>query len=83
MQIKKKRRFNLDKLKEAEGSIRWAMCLERAEAGSYGGILNIKDRWQAIKEKVCQSTDEALGYREQKRKDWITDRTWDLIKQRK
>nr|CAI5849928.1 unnamed protein product [Callosobruchus analis] len=58
------------------------MCLERAEAGSYGGILSIEDRWQAIKE-VSQSADKALGYREEKRKDWITDRTWDLIKQRK
>nr|CAI5857271.1 unnamed protein product [Callosobruchus analis] len=32
------------------------MCLERAEAGSYGGILNIEDRWQAIKEKGNSTT---------------------------
>ncbi|VEN42335.1 unnamed protein product [Callosobruchus maculatus] len=32
---------------------------------------------------VHQSAEEALGYREEKRKDWITDRTWNLIKQRK
>nr|CAI5822590.1 unnamed protein product [Callosobruchus analis] len=32
---------------------------------------------------VCQSADEAPGHRKEKRKGWITDRTGDLIKQRK
>nr|CAI5857083.1 unnamed protein product [Callosobruchus analis] len=42
--------------------------LEEAEGCKRGGM------------SACR---EALGYREEKRKNWITDRTWDLTKQRK
>nr|CAI5855455.1 unnamed protein product [Callosobruchus analis] len=58
--------------------------ITRVEAGSYGGILNIEDRWQAVKEEVCQPADEALGYREEKRKklDYRSDMGLNKTKKR-
>ena len=44
---------------------------------------NVEDSWNDIKSTYCKAAEETLGFTSHKRKQWITESTWQAIQERK
>lgn len=73
----------MEKLKSEEGRKEWSRCLQQARKKITNEGNNIEKKWDNIKEIMHSAAEEALGRKEEIRKEWISDITWDKIKQRK
>ncbi len=40
---------------------------------------NIHDKWERCKKAITTTCDTVLGHRDPRRKDWITDATWEEV----
>ena len=49
---------------------------------SIGRWKNIDEKWIRCKNAITDTCEQVLGCREVKRKDWITDDTWEAIEAR-
>jgi hypothetical protein len=44
---------------------------------------DVKIKWMKIKDIYLETSEKVLGYRDQKQKEWMSDETWNKIKDRK
>jgi hypothetical protein len=44
---------------------------------------SIKEQWENTKDTYTDTCQDVLGYRNNKGKEWLSNRTWDLVEQRK
>ena len=76
LRIKLLRHYNLEKLKDTDIREKWSSKWEQLNLNV---IENINVRWDHLVESTHKITEELLGYREEKRKEWLWDNTWSLI----
>lgn len=62
---------------------KFAKLSEIEENNSDNPQVRIEQRWSRIKAAYTETCKEILGYKKQGRKPWMSDCSWDLVKQRK
>ena len=76
------RRFETRKLKDNKTCQEWGIHLRnRFQALAEGD--NINNKWERCKMAFTDTCKSVLGYRDPRRKDWITDATWKEIEARR
>ncbi|XP_053954636.1 uncharacterized protein LOC128860875 [Anastrepha ludens] len=78
-QQKSQRRFNVEKLKDERASTRFVEALTSTTAPT----TPHENEWQRTKQVFLNSAETHLGFKAIKRKCWISDRTWNLINDRR
>lgn len=81
------RRFNIIKLKDPQTKKAFVLSLknrfpiltEFAETEE----IDVEETWKDIKSTFCKAAEEVIGYTNKKRKEWISDKTWKTIEERR
>lgn len=73
------KRYNVDKLKDSTVANSFTLELKTSLRNS-----NNRNRcWEETKKILTQAADNHLGYKNNSRKEWISDETWRLVLERK
>ncbi len=78
------KQFNVDKLKDEDCSSKFTVELQNRYA-ILGQIPvdDIDKAWEQVKDTYQQCAEATLGYRSKKKKDWMTETTWNKVQERK
>lgn len=77
------RKFDVDKLKGAATQEKFKLEIRNRFSNLNLEETDIETEWKHIKMAYIETSSATLGHRESKRKDWISQTTWDLIDERK
>ena len=75
--------FDIRKLKNQ--NTKRSFCVELNNRFQALGDLgeSIEEQWANIRDAYTDTSQAVLGYRNSKRKEWLSDRTWALVEERK
>ncbi|KAK9727543.1 hypothetical protein QE152_g19131 [Popillia japonica] len=80
----KKKQYDIQKLQEEDTLRKWNKQLQKfSVTKQQQDGDNIDGKWVQIKEIIHGTARKVIGYREQERKKWISEDTWNMIKKRK
>ena len=72
-----------DENRKKEFSIELKNRFELLQKENEGNNLEIEDIWNNTKTMFTETSEKILGYKNNQKKDWITNETWNKIEERK
>jgi hypothetical protein len=75
--------FDIEKLKKEKFKERFIDTLREKEASIDYDNTGIQDVWQHCKDAFLETSKQVLGYKSSKKKEWMSQDTWNKIKERR
>lgn len=77
------KRLDITKLKDSEIAQNFIQQVSEMVSSNRRNDNDIAQKWRTVSDAMQQAGERTLGFRNNERKEWISDDTWNLIEERK